>query len=463
MAQQPADTNASASQVVQPAQTVQSILLPETNTYAGVPELTNELSTETGLTNPPIATTTPPPVLGPRYGGGDQLAPPLMGTGVFGVPGGAAAAAGIPTGTPLAHWGPFDVHASLSHSLTYGNGIESQPGSQEKTLVNTVSPGLILGLGKMWTLSYNPAYTVYSSADLRNTLSQSAFLSGHFTYEDWTFSLSQSYAYSDEPLIETGTQTSQEDYSTALGAGYQINSTLSLQMSANQDLRFTPQFDNLKQWGGSIFLNDIVFPRLVAGLGFSGGYDDQSTGSSIIFESLQARITFNPSAKLSLALSGGAEDTQFVNPSAPSLLNPTFAASLIYRPLPNTSVTLTASRTVTPSFYGNEIEVVTGVNGAIRQQLSKKFALSLSAGYTTEPLTSIEPAPLPQFFLGPPPVRALTVVEKNDYTTVGATLSYAVIARGIISVFYMSSDNSSGQANFKYSSSQLGVSASYRY
>jgi hypothetical protein len=145
------------------------------------------------------------------------------------------------------------------------------------------------------------------------------------------------------------------------------------------------------------------------------------------------------------------------------LLNPTFSASLIYKPLPNTAVTLTASRTVTPSFYANAIIEETGVNGAIRQQLSPKFFLTLSAGYMTEPLTSIQPAPLPPFFLGPPPTRTLTVVENNDYTTVGVTLSYAVISRGIISVFYTSSDNSSGQANFKYSSTQVGLSASYRY
>jgi hypothetical protein len=181
------------------------------------------------------------------------------------------------------------------------------------------------------------------------------------------------------------------------------------------------------------------------------------------FEMVQGRITFNPGTKLSLALSGGAEDTQFVHPSAPSLLNPNFSASLIYRPLPNTSVSLTASRTVTPSFYANEIEVITGVNAAIRQQLSTKFSLTLTAGYTTEPLTSIEPAPLPQFFLGPAPTRTLTVVENNDYTSVGVALSYAVISRGLISVFYSSSDNSSGQANFKYSSTQVGASASYRY
>jgi len=91
-AQPAVNTNAPTNPDVQPSQVqpvppVQPIPLPETtntytNNYINAPELTNELSTETGLTNPPLATTTPPPLLGPRTGGGDQLAPPIMGTSV---------------------------------------------------------------------------------------------------------------------------------------------------------------------------------------------------------------------------------------------------------------------------------------------------------------------------------------------------------------------------------------------
>jgi len=439
------------------------IPLPEAaNPYANTPELTNELSTESGLTNQPLATATAPPLLGPRTGGGDQLASPVMGTSVIGGP---AAASGFatPSGPPLLKWGPVDVHASMFYSLVYGNGIQATPGEQGKTFINTISPGLTLNLGTHWVLSYNPSYAVYSNPNFRNTLSESALVSGNTTYGDWSFRLSQSYAYTDTPLVETGKQTTEEAYATVLGATYQMSGQCSLQALANQNFRFTDLFDNLEEWTGSLWLDDQIIPQLRLGLGLTGGYDDLSVGSSMPFEMVQGRITFNPGAKLSLALSGGVEESEFVHPSAPSLLNPTFSASLIYRPLPNTSLNLTASRSVTPSFYANEIEVVTGVNALIRQQLSPKFSLSLLASYSSQPLTSIEPAPLPQFFLGPPPLRALTVVENNNYTSVSVTLSYAVISRGILSVFYTSSDNSSGQANFKYSSTQVGVSANYRY
>jgi hypothetical protein len=218
---------------------VQPIPLPETtntytNNYINAPELTNELSTETGLTNPPLATTTPPPLLGPRTGGGDQLAPPIMGTSVIGAPPGAGPPVGVPTGSPLLKWGPVDVHASMFYSLTYGNGIEAQPGQQSKTFINTVSPGLTLDLGNHWILSYNPSYAVYSSPVFRNTLAESALLHGSVTYEDWTFGLSQSYAYSDSPIIETGAQTTQEAYSTVLSATYQMSGQISLKMLANR-------------------------------------------------------------------------------------------------------------------------------------------------------------------------------------------------------------------------------------
>jgi hypothetical protein len=472
LAQPATSTNAPATPEVQPVPVqpvppVQPIPLPETtnettNIYINAPELTNQLATETGVTNPPPATTTPPPLLGPRTGAGSQLMSPVMGTSVIGAPPGAAAF-GAPLGAPLLKWGPVDVHASLLYSLIYGNGIEAEPGQQGKTFINTFSPGLTFDLGSHWVVIYSPSYTVYSNPDFRNTLSESALLSGNITYGDWAFRLSQSYAYSDSPLIETGTQTTQEAYSTALGATYQMSGELSLQLLANQDFRFAPQFDNIEQWTGSIWLNAQVLPQVGTGLGFTGGYDDLSVGSSMPFETVQGRITFNPGTKLSLALSGGVEDTQFVHPSAPSLLNPTFSASLFYQPLPKTTASLSASRTVTPAFYGNTIEVVTSISASLRQELSKKIFFSLSAGYMTEPLTSVEPAPLPEFFFGPPPARALTVVENNSYTTVGVSLYYAVISHGSLSIFYSASDNSSGQANFKYSSTQVGLSASYRY
>lgn len=454
---------AGATQPIQPVFPGETTSLPDTNNpYGTPPELTNELSAESSFTNQPQASTEQPAAFGPRTGLGSELGSPIAGTSVVGTPPGAGVM-GAPTGAPLARWGPVDLHATIFYSLVYGNGIEAEPGEQAKTFINTISPGISLALGSHWTVNYSPSYMMYSSPAFRNTLAESALLNGHTTYEDWTFTLSQSYNYSALPLIETGAQTTQEDYATTLGANYQMSGQLSLRMTANQDFRIAPEFNNVDAWTGSVSLNAQLMRQFGAALVFTGGYNDVSVGSSMPFEEVQGKINFTPGSKLTVALSGGAEETQFVNPSAPSLLSPVFAASLGYQPWRGTSLSLTASRTVAPSFYANSLEVNTGVNGALRQELTKKLSLTLSAGYMTEPLTSIEAAPLPKFFFGAPPLQTLTVIENNSYTTFAAALSYAVITRGTVAVFYNVSDNSSGQANFKYSSTQVGLSASYHY
>lgn len=174
------------------------------------------------------------------------------------------------------------------------------------------------------------------------------------------------------------------------------------------------------------------------------------------FESVQGTMNFRPGTKLTLTLSGGAEEMQFVDPSAPPLLTPIFSGMLDYLLFRNTTVSLSGSRSVNPSFFGNQVEVATRVGGSIRQQLSKKWSVALNAGYSTEPLTSIVPGPLPPYFLGTPPRTSLAVDEEDSSTTFGASVSYAVVEHGAISAFYMVNNNSSGQSNYKYSSTRLG-------
>ena len=416
-------------------------------------------SATNGLTNLFEVAPVQEPLLGPRTVGSDQLTSPLMGTSVIGAPPGVA----IGTGPGIPIWGPIDLHPSLFYSFVYGNGIEFQPGQQSKTSVNTISAGFLFDLGSHWKLDYTPSYAIYSDPAFRNTLSHALFLSGGTTYEDWAFNFSQSYARSDDPLIETGTQTAQEAYGTTIGAAYQMSSKLSLQLGASQDFRFADQFDDVRSWTGSSGLNYQFIPQLGMGIALAGGYNDLSVGSSMPFESLQGTMNFRPGKKLTLTLSGGAEDLQFVHPSAPPLITPVFSATLAYQLFSDTTIALSGSRSVTPSYFGNQVEVVTAVGGSIQQRLSKKLSLGVSAGYSSQPLTSIVPAPLPKFFLGAPPTTSLVEDQQNNSSSFGVNLSYAVIKRGTISVFYSVNENSSSQSNYKYSSSQIGFSLAYRY
>ena len=183
-------------------------------------------------------------------------------------------------------------HPPQLYLLSYrGKWIESQPGRQENLIVQTVGAGLLFDLGSNWRLDYNPYYTIYANSAYRDTLAESVALSGGTTYEDWAFNLSQTYSKTDEPLIETGTQTSQEDYGTALGAVYQMGSKVSLRLGADQSLRYAYQFDNVESWTGSAGLNYQFIPQFGAGLSLSGGYNDISQGSSMPFETVRGRST----------------------------------------------------------------------------------------------------------------------------------------------------------------------------
>jgi hypothetical protein len=288
-------------------------------------------------------------------------------------------------------------------------------------------------------------------------------LTGFAASGDWSFNLAQSYALTDDPLIETGTQTDQEVYSTTLNAAYRMGSKLSLQFGASQIFRFTSDFDNVETWSGSSGFNYQFIPQLGMGISLAGGYNALSEGSSMPFESVQGTMNFRPGEKLSLTLSGGVEEMQFVDPSAPPLLTPIFSGNLQYQLFPSTVINLIGSRSSNPSYFGNQVEVATRVAASISQQFSKKWSAALNAGYSTEPLTSIVPAPLPRYFLGVPPTTSLVEDEEQNSTSYGIRLTYAVVERATISLFYTINDNSTGQANYSYSSHQVGLSLTYRF
>jgi hypothetical protein len=145
------------------------------------------------------------------------------------------------------------------------------------------------------------------------------------------------------------------------------------------------------------------------------------------------------------------------------MVTPVFNASAFYQIFEGTALSVLGSRVVTPSLYVNQAVVISTVSASLRQHLVKEIYLEIDGGYTTEPFTSIEPGPLPEFFLGAPPRSTQTVV-RTDTTEFGKiSLSTTFRKRLTGSVFYYASKNASSQVNFSYKSTQTGVELSYHY
>jgi hypothetical protein len=388
-----------------------------------------------------------------------QLGSPLLGSSALV---GAGSSGYQASGPGLAHWGPVNVYPHLFEQFSYGNGVQAQPGVNTKTFIDSISPGTLLRLGPIWWLDYTPTWRFYSSSLYHNTTDENVNLHGNTTNGDWTLSLKQNYVDTTQPLVETGTQTEQVLYDTLLSSVWQMNDKLSLQLQAGQDFRFVGQSNSLYAWTTSDWLRYQVEPQFSAAVGVVFGYDELSLSSDMPFEQLQGSITFRPATKFFLTLSGGAEERQFISPSAPSALNPIFSALALYQLSPKTLITLTASRMVMPSILQNEINVNTTLLLDIREQISKRFDFDVVGNYTTVQFTSVQAVKVPQAF-GFTQETLESEVREDTRMSARATFSFHPTPRLTSSIFFSLSQNSSSQANFSYTATQVGLELRYQF
>jgi Putative beta-barrel porin 2 len=357
-------------------------------------------------------------------------------------------------------WGPFVARPHLFYQFLYGNGIQSSPGNEQDTVIQTVSPGILFDLGAHWTLDYTPTLRFYSSSHFQNEFDNAVALTGGTAYEDWVFGLSQSYTSSSDPQAQTGTQTGQENYLTGLTASYAFNSKVSLDMSANQNLTYVEnsfvstnatQSQNSYEWSTMEWLNYEFWARLNAGIGAGFGYVDEKAGPDQTYEQLQGRVNWRATDKISFQISAGFEDRQFSAAGFGDLVNPIFGVTIQYQPFEQTQISLNASRvTGTSDFYSlASVTETTSVGCNLRQRLLGKLSLDLGAGYSTIKYTES---------FGP-----FSESRVDDNYSFDTRLSYPFLKRGTVAVTYQYSDNSSTVAGFSYASSQIGFEIGYRY
>jgi len=360
-----------------------------------------------------------------------------------------------PPEPPWLDWGPVHLRPHFLERFTYGNGLRAGPGEPANTVLEQLVNGVFIGLGDHWHLDFTPTMSFYSSRAFKDTTDYSVMLAGGTTYGNWQLGLSQSYVSSSTPLIETASQTEYETYATALDATRQLGSRISLQMTASQNFRYIDssapgqQLSSFRSWQTMEWLSVAISSKFSAGLGLGFGYDNIPGAVDMPSEQLQGRITWVLRQKLSLTASGGLEDRQFLGSKQPDAINPLFTVSLLYQLFEGTSFSLSASETVSPSFFNNQITDTTGFTASIRQRLFQKLFLDVSGGYSTISYQAT--------------VFGFTANSQDDITTATVRLSCPFLQRATADVFYTYSQNVTSQAGFGYTSHQTGLELGYRF
>jgi len=354
-------------------------------------------------------------------------------------------------------WGPLRLRPHPTYSVTYGDGLQSQPGQAHKSVIQTLGLGTGIDWGRVWRLDYTPTLMFYSDKHFKDSVDHAVNLVGGTSYEDWNFGFSQGVSFSSDPNVQTAQQTDRQSYSTSLSAGYQMDGKNSLQLGAAQGLNFTSGagLQNSQTWSGNAGLNHQWEPNLGTGVNVSCSYATTDAtsgaggGSDSLSEQLNGQLTWRVLRRINLSLSGGLEIMQFLNSSQSSLITPVMSASLAYQPFEVTTFFLSANRSVTPSLYLNQVSKGTSVSAGVSQRLLGKLMANVSTGFSTT---------------GYQASRAGTVSgRKDDNSFFSAGLSTGFLKRGSASLSYSASRNASNNAGFGYNSTQIGLLLSYAY
>lgn len=393
---------------------------------------------------PPMYSTTPPAVQDEM----DQA----------GIVGGGRNPA-LPDLANLLQWGPVLLHPHAYYQVTYSDGIQSAPGQPQSSLIQSLTPGILVNVGQHWTIDYEPMMTFYSSSQLHDTVNQTASINWGTFYDEWSFGFSQSANISDSPLVQTGMQTSTQSYSTSLTGSHALNSDLGVDATVSQSISSAAGFSSSKSWNTMEYLNYQFAPRLTGGIGGGVGYSLVSLGPSSLNESIQARVSWSVANKTSMVLSFGGEDVQYLGGGVPDTFTPVYGVSLQYQAFPHTEISLNGQRTVSPSYFASQSAITTTLGLTVNQRLFKRLNLNLSGNYTGMDYVSASTT-TPS---GSPASAKTPSGRADTYYTFSARLSWGFLKRATAALTYQYSENASNASGYSFASSQGGFELGYGF
>jgi hypothetical protein len=347
-------------------------------------------------------------------------------------------------------WGPFELRPFATYRFTYGTGLNSQPGQEEPTALNEISPGALIRSEHV-SLTYSPTLNYYSSDAFEDSLDHDLSAEAHYAIGDWNFSLSHHYEKSSPPLIETGAQTPQENHSTSLTTHYQHSDDISFDFTLLQQIQDTDELNSSKTWSLMNWVNYHYSDQTLFGIGLGPGYTKQEFGSDMTYQQLQGRIDWRPGLKLSVNLNGGGEFRQFDDENAENQLSPIYGASILYTPIEPTTFSLSANRSVGAALVQAQTTESTVFSAGLRQRIVRNFFFDVFGSFSSTDYQNFTRD------------GDLTADRSDDVTSLSLTVSTTVLERGTASIFYERSQNDSSVEGYTFNSNQYGFQLGYRF
>ena len=348
-------------------------------------------------------------------------------------------------------WDQFVARPHADYQFIDAYGLLAAPGDHENTTIQEISPGILLNLGPHWALDYTALIGLYSNNHFGTEFDNSITLTGQTTYNDWVFGFVQSIVLSDSPLIETGGQTSQQNYTTTVTAHHENSQYISEDLEVAQNiLEVAGGFENQRGWSTMDWLNYQPQSRFNIGIGPGLGYNNADFGPDSVYEQGQARMNWRATDKLSFQLSGGVEETEFLGgQSAGDVFSPIYGGIIQYQPFSETQISFSANRSISPSYFVGEYAEETSVGASFSQRFLGQIYFNAYGSYNNL-----------QYIASATDVLA----DRTDkFYSLSLRLSHSFLQRGNVAIFYQYSSDNSTFPGYSFSSHQYGVEVSYAF
>jgi hypothetical protein len=346
-------------------------------------------------------------------------------------------------------WGDFVLKPHFLYRFLYGDGIQATPGRQFTTAIDSFAPGFRLDMGSQWTIDYTPTWDLYSNSRFHDTLGESVNLTGVVSVEDSLLQFNQSYVYTSQPLVETGRQTSVQNYATELDLSHRFSRDFYSETDLSQNVRYAVGFPDSKQWSALDWLHYQTTPQFDTAIGAGLGLIDVSGGPDIIYLDPEAQATWAPSTKLSIKLSGGLDRREFLVRPRSILDTPIYSLAVQYNPFEWTGLGFSAGHQVLESFFANETTKETVWRANLSQRLLEHYLLTASVGQNYV-----------DYLLD---TTAGTAGRNDRILSCTLRLTWSFLTRGTLAVLYDWNRNSTNASGFGFSSHQVGLELAYRY
>jgi len=161
------------------------------------------------------------------------------------------------------------------------------------------------------------------------------------------------------------------------------------------------------------------------------------------------QIGWRPIKKLSVSGQIGSETRSVDGNEISKLTNRVYSASLHYEPIETTTISVSASQSVSASYFANQASKNKTIGVNISQRLLGKmyFTGGVDRGETTYIATGL----------------ALVSERQDKYTSFNARIGFPVVQRGSFSIFVQRSRNKSDFGLFDYTSDQFGGEVGYHF